>query len=134
MNEQEATFDAVKDRGYVSNWTMRQFMARQVAKLQEELGELAEICLSGSSPLSRDILFTGDVAKMAFDNEDHEFWEDEAENITMSSFKQIREELADLQVVLFCLTEATVKYSGTLFNVAEAAVEKSTSDIERGVR
>ena len=134
MNPQEEVFQAVKARGYVSDWTMRQFMSRQVAKLQEELGELAEICLNGSSPLSRDILFAMEVAGHTFDNEGPEFWEDAATNITMSSFKQIRQELADLQVVLLCLAEATVKYSGTMFDVVEAAVGKSTSDIERGIR
>ena len=134
MNAQQEVFNAVKTRGYVDDWTMRQFMSRQVAKLQEELGELAEICLNGSSSLSRDMLITAEVAKIAFNYKGHDFWEDAAVNITMSSFKQVRKELTDMQVVLFCLSEATVKYSGTMFDVVEAAVEKSTSDIERGAR
>ncbi len=131
---QEQVFQSVRNRGYVDGWTKRELMARQVAKLQEELGEIASIALNDDSQLSRDILFTSEVAKIAFDKEGKAYWHSASGNLKIRSIPQLRKELADMQVVLFTLAEATVKYSGTEFDIVEAAEAKALADVERGVR
>jgi NTP pyrophosphatase (non-canonical NTP hydrolase) len=47
---------------------------------------------------------------------------------------QVRNELADVQVVLFFMAETLSEWTGVEFDVVASAVEKSGRDVERGVR
>ena len=125
----------VKARGYKckpdgSAWSSEQFAARQVAKLCEELGELRrytrQLGLHDTgwpqySKWERLLGQAAQVARQAFDEGD---WED----AWVVSSKKAAQELADMQVVLFCLADALG------VDVVELAREKAAADVERGVR
>jgi hypothetical protein len=125
------------ERGYRSGRTAEQFAARQVCKLAEELGELAvsfrlpRVKFGDLASLEWHLAGLAGVARAAFDHAGysrhqpvkHEKYSDRAKN-----------ELADIQVVVFNLAQALSEITGEPFDVVQAAVEKSAADVERGVR
>ena len=48
--------------------------------------------------------------------------------------EEAKDELADLQVVVFALADALAESSGEDFDVIQAALDKARGDVERGVR
>ena len=132
---QKQVYEQVARRGYREGWTPEQFAARQVGKLQEELGELAEkvVFFGGyENPLDEDLQWViqraAAKARERFDQETP--WH------TAGVLEDLRDELADCQVVLFCLAEAVNEMAGeTLdFDIARAAIEKAIVDQKRGKR
>ena len=123
VKPQEAVYTHVADRGYLNGYTTDQAIARQIAKLTEELGELAEaITPNGKNWYWLHALrIAGHLARTAFD--DHNRWD----GVTID-YERARAEAADCQVPLFVLAEMMG------LDVVEAAVDKSASDIVRGVR
>lgn len=130
MNEQKTVYDAIKARGYVKPHSdPRNILVRQVVKLMEELGELADnvsVILDDQAAkpavyLLEDMRTLGEDARACFD-------EDWFAGPRISDPDEVRKELADLQVVLFVAAETMG------FDVVEAAVEKSRRDVGRGVR
>ena len=127
MTTQETVADLVSERGYREGWTPAQFIARQVAKLAEELAELA--ChVRMPVALTRSIALLGLVARKCFDDES--IWP----KSTSCAVWPTQEELADIQVVVFCIAEALGEASNKPFDVSEAALEKARADAIRGVR
>ena len=136
---QRQVYNNVAARGYTEGWTDEQFAARQVAKMQEELGELSYL-FSGEPTIFLDSglqerLFdliddAGAESGRMFDN--HGEWK----NAAVSDIERAKKELADIQVVVFCLAEALSKLDAGAepFDVVATAVEKSGEDVERGVR
>lgn len=127
---QYRVFEAVNKRGYLNGWTANQFLARQVAKLMEELGEMAaEMGYELPEELQTRLQYAADEAKYQFD---HGRWMDgifEEERLL-----RIWKELTDIQVVVFCIA-TTVNYLLHEFrDVTDEAVEKAEKDIRRGVR
>lgn len=128
LNVQEAVFKSVEARGYVKGWTEEQFFGRQVCKLLEELGELSRYArLPG---LLSGILALGYRARGVFD--DRKAWERLGPGAGYAP--EMEEELADLQVVLFCAAEAVGRMRGERFDLVEAAMRKAGKDVERLVR
>jgi NTP pyrophosphatase (non-canonical NTP hydrolase) len=127
VSEQQDVYNAVSERGYRDAWTGGQFAARQVAKLIEEVGELAKwFDIDGTW---RNMLrITAASAKRQFDSA----WA--WDNAGIGQIENAKQELADVQVVVFCLAEVLGEVSGEPFNVAAAALGKSRGDIDRGVR
>lgn len=119
---QTAVAQAVAARGYRDGWTPEQFLARQFPKLIEELGEASE-CLTWDE-LHNVFQEIGEVCRLMFD--DRESWEPMQPTITDKA--ALGDELADVLVVLFCMADI----AGV--DVIQAAVNKATSDIKRGVR
>jgi len=116
----------VIQRGYKNGWTDKQFIARQVVKLGEELGELA-VVLEFFLPANayRHLVQTGQVCRMEFG--ENKFLR--AKNILADANRSwVRQELTDIVVICLVLAQAIG------FDVISAAVEKSRSDISRGVR
>ena len=145
-NIQQRVYDAVCARGYRAGWTPQQFLARQIAKLQEELAEASYSVTLNSDDLARDlqerairpamdtgidhlILDAGEAARRAFG--DPSYW---GHVEMMIEPEYIRRELADMLVVIFCAVEALREIDGQEFDVIEAALDKSTADVARGVR
>lgn len=125
--------NATEERGYRDGWSDEQFLARQVVKLQEELGELSFPILRMPNNLEMDIVELASLAREAFDNSDWSevyFDYDEEKN----GFEIIRDEAADCLVVLFNIAATIEKLTGTRFDLVEEALQKATSDIPRGVR
>lgn len=123
-------FEAVKQRGYVGDWLPGQFLARQAAKLAEELGELAaEMGFAMPVPLQTTIQDAADQAKYAFD---HGEWRDTYWDT--DQLQRVWKELADMQVVLYCAAMAVNRLLGEEQDLAQSAAEKSEQDIRRGVR
>ena len=131
---QEQVAQAVAARGYREGWTAEQFAARQVAKLQEELGELV-YWFSLSRKTDRD----GNRLEYAMDDvgvfagsrfNDADDWSD----VDIHSLDGAKAELADIQVVVFALAAALSEIDGKPFDVAQAALDKATADVERGRR
>ena len=121
MSVQRQVCDAVKARGY---WNLpnRSFAARQLAKLVEEVAELADALAISSPPTwLRALRVAGKLARQAFDSQT--LWMDA--DIDAESAKA---EIADVQVVLFCLAETLG------LDVAQEALRKSKADVKRGVR
>lgn len=129
-NPQGVVYSAVEDRGYTKGWTDEQFAARQMAKLIEEMGELSELAksqfgvppayalhLHGAAVLARDIFDKGDWG-----------------GAVITSVEKAKEELADIQVVLFCMAEAISRMENEEFDIIKSAVSKAIGDITRGVR
>jgi len=127
MNTQQKIAALIAKRGYRDGWTPEQFIARQVVKLQEELGEL-----TGGVDVPQWSLYAMQLAAQrargAFDNE--ALWNYDIDvNVNV-----MRSELADLVVVACVLAEALAEMSGQPFDVMAAALEKAQADVERGVR
>ena len=140
MTEQHEVFELVKARGYLDDWTVAQFLCRQVVKLQEELAELSIKALPNLGAWRQYANFqqsAGALASARFDEPRErsiDYWRDSARRVSnVSRIMEIREELADMQVVLFCAAEA-VSLMMEPFDVAEVALEKAKDDVERGVR
>lgn len=126
MNAQTIVAANVAARGYRDGWTAEQFVARQLAKLTEELAEGATGALvtnPGCLPSWLAVLSdAGILARKAFDRRD--VWRD----IPLVNPDALRSELADMQVVLFAAAAALD------FDVVQAAIDKSSADVARGVR
>lgn len=123
---------AVERRGYRDGWREESFLARQVAKFVEELGELMMLIYPRGRDFlpkwKEDLLISATRARLAFD--DVEDWE----RAEVGDLEAIKGELADLQVVLFCAAQAVGELCGDGFDVVEAARQKALGDVERGVR
>lgn len=132
MNEQNQVAENTRRRGYRKQWTAEQFAARQVCKLAEELGELSSCVVVGTGHRRPwwDLVLqkAGREAREAFDEFDT--WE----HAEICATSEAKAELADLQIVIFNLASALTEITGEAFDVAQAAVEKSAADIERGIR
>ncbi|MBK8113228.1 MAG: hypothetical protein IPK44_01265 [Candidatus Accumulibacter sp.] len=120
MNAQEIVAANVAARGYRDGWTAEQFVARQLCKLQEETGE-AVGCLTTSKYWAGHSEDAGESAAKAF--RDRDAW-----LAPMVDFSKLRSELADVLVVLFAAAQALD------FDVVQAAIDKSSADVARGVR
>lgn len=127
MNAQEIVAANVAARGYRDGWTAEQFVARQLAKLTEELSEVVcDVAFPSSNTRGVDwrvsVSMAGLSGRWLFD--DRPAWE----NISLDDPDAIRAELADMQVVLFAAAQALD------FDIAQAAIDKSSADVARGVR
>lgn len=130
MNRQQQIVDNVRSRGYRDGWSRAEFAGRQVAKLAEELAELAWEC-SILDDTQRGCCFQatlqslGDRAKGMFDR-----WPEKGTvAIHPARIGAVLEELADLQVIVCSLADALGEK-----DIVGRAVEKSKGDVERGVR
>jgi hypothetical protein len=70
MSIQSDVYDNVEERGYRSDWTAAQFIARNIAKLGEELSEAGEEI---SCDALYDVMPPSEVWRDVFDNP--ELWE-----------------------------------------------------------
>lgn len=135
QDAQQQVAQSVARRGYRSGWTAPQFLARQVAKLMEELWELsAKVGISHGSnntPIwMKRIAEAGFLAMVSFDNPDLP-WDITEDQIAIDAMKA---ELADIQVVLFNAAAAIEEATGQPFSVVDAAVAKAQADEARGPR
>lgn len=123
MNAQEIVAANVAARGYMAGWTREQFIARQLAKMQEELGEAVQHVAGVKTIIFVPILgAAGDLARTVFN--DKSDWRD----VMLIDPDALRAELADMLVVLFAAAQALE------FDVVQAAIDKSAVDVARGVR
>jgi len=140
---QRKVVEAVEQRGYRTGWNAEQFFARQIAKMQEELGELVryvrdnrnlDIC--EESDLEFYIKRASQKARQIFDQE--EMWIyagiQQDDGITKKIKCEIMSKLADMQVVLYVMAEAFSEITSEPFDIETTALVKATNDIERGVR
>jgi NTP pyrophosphatase (non-canonical NTP hydrolase) len=126
MNAQEIVAANVAARGYRDGWTAEQFVARQLAKMTEELGESLDQ-IGGLSRLPDLDWLTagynvGMTARQLFDHK--QIWG----SVYLENTDLLRSELADMLVVLFAAAAALD------FDVIQAAIDKSGADVARGVR
>jgi NTP pyrophosphatase (non-canonical NTP hydrolase) len=135
---QDVVAQATEERGYRLGWSDTQFLARQIAKLQEELAELAD-CMKlefwgegDQSPVDFAIEQAGKKARQWFD--DRHRWNLVVMKGNESVGERLRSEAADCQVVLFNIAATLERMGEEPYDVVEAAVEKSKADIKRGVR
>lgn len=132
MNARQRIFQAVVARGFLEGWTMEQFAARQVAKFQEELGELSVCFIGDSHPqwtLNQHIRAAALRAKTVFAS--RYGWH--KTRTTPDSINEAKIELADLYVVL-CSLEAAINEIDGPYDVEQAALDKATADVARGTR
>jgi len=127
---QERVVAAVEKRGYMKGWTAGQFLARQAAKLMEELGELAAD-MRGVLPveLHSRMQDAADSGRFHFDTG---YWHDGIWDT--DQLERIWKELVDMQVVLACAAGALEKVGRPGCDLMQGAVEKAEKDVERGVR
>ncbi len=126
QNLQARVYNAVEKRGYVAGWTPVRFIARQVAKLAEEVAELAAAMLL-PGVMQGYIQESGRIARGRFDVATP--WR----AVKLLDAEQAAAELADCQVVIFAAAEA-LRRSGLVkdFDVLAAAVAKAEADVTRG--
>jgi NTP pyrophosphatase (non-canonical NTP hydrolase) len=122
----------VVDRGYTKGWTPKQFLARNIHKLQEELAEASDLVDNHNdfAWLSTERIQSAGKACRTMFKEGR--YDDDI--ITVHNIDDLKSELADVQVVLYCLAQAVEQITGEEFDVALEAVRKSAKDISRGVR
>lgn len=124
---QKIIAQAVTDRGYRAGWTPAQFIARQVVKLGEELGELAA---NMNLPAQAGGLYkTGQVCRKLFDSQP--IWRIITPQI---SIQHAKKEAADMLIVLLNLAASISELEGDHFDLIEAALQKAEQDQKRGVR
>ena len=124
MNDAQDTVAAnVAARGYRDGWTQEEFVARQLAKMTEELAE-AFWYTSGMerTDWAAGLPDVGEAARYAFD--DKEAWS----KARIAKPDALRAELTDMMVVLLAAADALGFY------ILPAAIEKSSADVARGVR
>lgn len=144
--EQNAVFEAVAARGYVTGWTQTEFIHRQLWKLQEELAELFDAAgynelhdLDSSEACDAIDEIGGKVEEAGGTAYDYFTYKNPDLYALLPKLvmdpKQFGDELADLQVVVFCLAEMLRALPGLAdFNVVDHALAKARIDIRRGVR
>lgn len=138
MNFQKQISENIRARGYYEGYKPVPLMARHVAKLAEELGELGDEFYMGAcgtllEDFESNLRHTKIYAKLVFDNSDWQsssFLIDPNEKETVS---KIKKELADCLVVIMSMAQIVSDNFGE-FDVLQAALDKSERDIERGVR
>lgn len=127
ITPQRIVYSHVAQRGYAEGWTPAQFAARQMAKLVEEVAELAAYI---NLPTSTDsgvgmylnLQEAGAKARRLFDAPGQEQWAD------AHIYPQATDEAADVLVTLYCLAEAIG------IDVQDKAIRKAAEDRHRGVR
>lgn len=120
MNAQEIVAANVAARGYLAGWTQSQAAARQVAKATEELAELAQ-AIDGAEWFTDALRIAGGRARAMFDSP--EAWDGVEFDPFIAHY-----EIAD--VIVPVLTLASLLQT----NVLQAAIDKSSADVARGVR
>lgn len=129
---------ATERRGYHAGWRDDQFIARQVAKLQEELAEMAQHMSDNrdygdeGTDLEFQIQQAGKKARQIFDTP--LWWETSGFKDGERSLDAVRREATDCMVVLLNIAATLNEISESPFDIVEAAVEKAQADIKRGVR
>jgi hypothetical protein len=91
LDIQKQVSDLVAQRGYQEGWTIEQFMARQVAKAAEELGEIA-LLITMPEQLQAMIAATGRIAGVQLDQT--EAW---LRDVRCDAPDRLAVEMADLQ-------------------------------------
>jgi len=132
ITPQLVVYGHVVDRGYTEGWTPKQFLARNIHKLQEELAEASELIDNHSdfAWLSTEcIRSAGKACRNSF-----KYGRYDDDIITVHDIDALKSELADLQVVLYCMAQAVEQITGEEFDIALEAVRKSAKDVSRGVR
>jgi hypothetical protein len=129
---QSEVYNFVVDRGYREGYSAEQFIARQVAKLQEELWELAQR-VDLPIQVYRTIELAGKTSKEWFDK--GKFSLDD----TSCAVWGLQQELADIQVVVFCLAEELSKMQSAQggvkrVDITKLALDKARKDVQRGIR
>ena len=107
MNPQKTVANAVASRGYRDGYTAEQFVAKQFAKLNEEIGEAGcHVLKRGQRATGIDIFFhelfkLSRIARRVFDDDAKwtEFDLDDRRD-------ELADEVYDIQVVLFSLSDA----------------------------
>lgn len=132
LNPQQAVYKNIEKRGYYNSFLPDQLLARHIAKLQEEASEAAVTLMDNDLhawPFDIQHRILKDVARLNFDKGDWALYE------LPGSFdiETLKNELADVQVVLFSIAEL-INQHHTPFDVVAAAEAKSAADISRGVR
>lgn len=124
---QERIYNSIAKRGYVDGLEPEQFLARQVAKLTEELTEVAHE-LHLPVRLQTDLYEVAHQAKRMFDNK--ELWK----RYKVKNLDKLKKEMADCMVVLLGMAHTIELYEDKYFDLVGVAVEKAKSDEGRGVR
>lgn len=120
---QRDVLGAVTARGYREGWTDQPFMARQVAKAVEELGELAALFDFGTSHWSflSELAEASQDARNAFDTESWAW-------VEATAMGDLATEVADVMIPLLCIAEVAG------FDALEAVRRKALGDVSRGKR
>jgi len=125
MTAQRKVYEAVESSR--KQLTAQQFATRQAVKLVEELSELsAGMGTSLPYEMRRKLMLIGLPAREEFD---HLGYSLHASAWGQYEIQKIKDELADIQVVVFCLAQALEELDGTPFDIIQEAMDKSTSDI-----
>ena len=126
MSAQAQTVASVARRGYLDGWNDDELLARQVVKLQEELGELASV-VEADDPVLSDFLATivkiGKPARRIFDRKAAFV------GATVVDTQAAIHELTDCQVVIYVAAHGL-----HVPNIGFAASVKALADEARGVR
>ena len=131
MSRQNEIYQHVVDRGYREGWSSSQFLVRQILKMIEEVGELAEV-LEEVGSIRYELLLgkikgAGFSARELFDSEDmpNVYLSDEA-------LETLRKELPDVCVTGACASYMTSALTFGGYDWEDEAVEKSEGDVESG--
>jgi len=124
---------ATAKRGYREGWTATQFLARQLAKIVEELGEAGAHLVGLVPPVFMYRLQdAADLGKYIFDARLPADWG--SWPMAPEAMDRLAGELADVQVVLCNMAAALEELRGEPVDLMSMAAEKAEADVKRGVR
>jgi len=126
MNAQQIIAQAIIDRGYRDGHTPHQFAAHHFAKLVEEVGELNEAVVH-QAHVRTEVYMAAKMCRIEFDRWD---WT----RGYVVDIELAKAELADVVVTALSMAQAIADITGEPFDVVQAAVDKATADVKRGVR
>lgn len=140
---QQIVAEATKKRGYREGWSDQVFLARQVVKLLEELGEMSYPIHQMPHMFNHyghpdnegfeDVIDRiGNEASYLFDEKDPETWI--YIFVRYDALEDMKSEAADCMVVLFNIADTLERMSGEKFDIIQEAIRKAQKDISRGVR
>jgi hypothetical protein len=133
---QSIVHENCRSRGYVNSWSYGAFLVRNVFKIIEEVWELYGTILVNkpTSIILTNIDFHLREAAIRAETQFIAAIKNQTPDINPVNMDDVKKELADVQVVVFNIAAALSELSGSYFDVVQAAVDKSESDIKRGIK
>jgi NTP pyrophosphatase (non-canonical NTP hydrolase) len=131
ITPQQVVYGHVEARGYTKGWTPEQFLVRNLFKIMEEVAEVTNHLSAQYYPAEDAIASAGARCREIFKEmpRDQEVWINNTDD-----YEHLKKELADVQVVLYCMASALEQITGKPFDLDLEAVRKASSDVSRGVR
>lgn len=129
----ERIFKAVIDSGYLARWDIMQFINREIARAQVEIGEMGAIL--GLASLGPKLYWAIETAADAAKHElDFGSWSNSYIYTSENQHEKLWDELVDLLIVAIVAGKGIERLTGERRDLMRAAVERVENEDKRGGR